>query len=205
LVRRQTNQIPFQLRKEREQGDDYLGVHIPLVDVEVLFDRDEPDISLDQRVDQGDHFRGATPQPAKLGDDQGVGFIKDLHQLVDSALLAGLLRDEIVISTNSSILQPCFLANSKSSNFWWIRSDQVQKCLGKLPDGIFGGLGLQPPIPFFIPFIHYLGRARATAAPPLVARLKPLNRSVPLRPTSLAAFNAATQPIRPALRADESS
>jgi hypothetical protein len=26
----------------------------------------------------------------------------------------------------------------------WIRSDQVQKCHGKLPDGIFGGLGLQP-------------------------------------------------------------
>jgi hypothetical protein len=33
-----------------------------------------------------------TPQPAKLGDDQGVGFIKDLHQFVDSALLAGLAR-----------------------------------------------------------------------------------------------------------------
>jgi hypothetical protein len=31
--------------------------------------------------------------------------------------------------------------------------------------------------------------------------MKPLNRSVPLRSTSLAAFNAATQPIRPALRA----
>jgi hypothetical protein len=43
-------------------------------------------------VDQRNHFRRATPQPAKLGDDQGVGFIKDLHQLVDSALLAGLAR-----------------------------------------------------------------------------------------------------------------
>ena len=26
----------------------------------------------------------------------------------------------------------------------WIRSDQVQKCHGKVPDGNFGGLGLQP-------------------------------------------------------------
>jgi hypothetical protein len=46
-------------------------------------------------------------------------------------------------------------------------------------------------IPFFIPFIHYLGRVRGPAAPPLVARyarLKPLNRSVPLRSTSLAAI-----------------
>ena len=62
------------------------------MDVEVLFDRDEPNISLDQGIDQRNHFRRATPQPAKLGDDQGVGFIKDLHQLVDSALLAGLAR-----------------------------------------------------------------------------------------------------------------
>src|SRR5271166_6018738 len=61
-------------------------------------------------------------------------------------------------------------------------------------------------IPLFIPFNHYLGRARGHARPPLVARyarLKPLNRSVPLRSTSLAAFNAASQPIRPALRADQ--
>src|SRR5208283_2808210 len=46
----------------------------------------------------------------------------------------------------------------------------------------------------------------AGGAPLLVARfarLKPLNRSVPLRSTSLAAFNAATQPIRPALRAEK--
>jgi hypothetical protein len=46
-------------------------------------------------------------------------------------------------------------------------------------------------IPLFIPFIHYLGRARGHARPPLVARyarLKPLNRSVPLRSTSLAAL-----------------
>jgi hypothetical protein len=61
-------------------------------------------------------------------------------------------------------------------------------------------------IPFFIPFIHYLRKSRWPPAPPLVARyarLKPLYRSVPLRSTSLAALNAASQPIRPALRADK--
>jgi hypothetical protein len=41
---------------------------------------------------------------------------------------------------------------SKGSAQWGIRSDQVQKCRGKLPDGIFGGLGLQPLTVLEFPF-----------------------------------------------------
>jgi hypothetical protein len=61
--------------------------------------------------------------------------------------------------------------------------------------------------PFHYPFYPLLKKEPVAAgSPPLVARyarLKPLNRSVPLRSTSLAALNAAPQPIRPALRADK--
>jgi hypothetical protein len=35
---------------------------------------------------------------------------------------------------------------SKGYQQLWIRSDQVQKCHGKLLDGIFDGLGLQPQV-----------------------------------------------------------
>jgi hypothetical protein len=30
---------PFQFRKQREQGDDDLGVHVLLLDIQILFDR----------------------------------------------------------------------------------------------------------------------------------------------------------------------
>jgi hypothetical protein len=57
-----------------------------------LFDSDQPDISLDQRVDQGDHFRGAATKPAQLSDNQGIGFVKQLQKFIDPALLTGFAR-----------------------------------------------------------------------------------------------------------------
>ena len=65
---------------------------ILLLDIEVLFDSDQPDISLDQPVDQGNHFRGAAAKPAQLSDNQGIGFVKQLQKFIDPALLTGFAR-----------------------------------------------------------------------------------------------------------------
>ena len=57
-----------------------------------MFDRDESDISLNQGIDQRNHFRCAPAQAAELRDDQRIGLVKHLQQLVNPALLAGLAR-----------------------------------------------------------------------------------------------------------------
>jgi hypothetical protein len=102
------------------------------------------------------------------------------------------------------------------------RPGQIRALFGQKPGQIkalFGALPIASTyqnVPYALISIHYpflyplypiLKKIESpTGSPPLVARsarLKPLNRSVPLRSTSLAASNAATQPIRPALRADK--
>jgi hypothetical protein len=75
-----------------------------LLDIEVLFDSDQPDISLEQRVDQGDHFRGAAAESAQLSDNQGIGFVKELQKFIDPALLTGFARRDRLIYHNSAIL-----------------------------------------------------------------------------------------------------
>jgi hypothetical protein len=46
--------------------NDDVGVHILLLDIEVLFDRDESDISLNQGIDQRNHFRRTGLNPTRL-------------------------------------------------------------------------------------------------------------------------------------------
>jgi hypothetical protein len=88
---------------------------------------------------------------------------------------------------------------------------QIKALFGALPiastyHGVFYDV-IHIRYPFLYPFYPLLQKTSAKTRSPLLvarsARLKPLYRSVPLRSTSLAAFNAATQPIRPALRADK--
>lgn len=44
-----------------------------LMDIQVLLQDNHADRFFHQGIDEGDDFRGASPQPAKFGDDERVG------------------------------------------------------------------------------------------------------------------------------------
>ena len=87
-----TDQVPLHFGKRREQGDDNLRAHVMPGDVQFLLDDDKAHAALDQLLDQGNDLGRTPPKPAQLGDDQRIEIAELFHQLVNSALLAGLPR-----------------------------------------------------------------------------------------------------------------
>src|SRR5258708_23351933 len=58
----QTDQIAFQFRKEREEGDDNFRTHIMLGNIQVLFQNNHPNIAGNQLIDKRDDFSSTAAQ-----------------------------------------------------------------------------------------------------------------------------------------------
>jgi hypothetical protein len=92
-----------------------------LVECEILLDDNNGDVIGDEFIDQRDVLSGAAPHPAQFGNDQessGLRFSSS-SSIRRSRLL---LRDEIKISTKSSMDNPYYLAYSEISGRWLSRS-----------------------------------------------------------------------------------
>jgi len=81
------DKIPLKLCHEaKERHDDLAGHVVTVVDVEILFNGDEPDLLSDQLIDERDHFARRSAQAGKFGYDQGISRRKLLQDFLDSPL-----------------------------------------------------------------------------------------------------------------------
>ena len=82
----ETNQIPPQSRQERECRDYDLRIVVMDIQVEALFDGNEPDLFFEHLIDDLNNLRRASTEAADLCDYKCVPWFKRVHQLVDSSL-----------------------------------------------------------------------------------------------------------------------
>lgn len=82
------DKIPLKLCHEaKERHDDLAGHVVTVVDVEILFNGDEPDLLSDQLIDERDHFARRSAQAGKFGYDQGISWRKLLQDFINASLL----------------------------------------------------------------------------------------------------------------------